>query len=403
MSTEIMNEFKKIYDKYNKYELYWDYDKLSLNPNVDWNFVKKHIDKPWNFKLLSCNINITYDIIKKLKYLNWNLIYFISYNPNINLNVINELKNIDLKILYKNYENDQINEDDYEDDIDEYKQTDGYRSVIYTENISKLGSYLSYNPYLTDDMILNNQDIEWLYDGLSSNENINWSFIKEKLDKKTKYNKWNINKLISNPNVDLNYLIKNKNIDIQNYQNINFDICNSIVKNIDFDFEKMKKTLTEDNKWMKVIVMGDIGIHGLGRLVTKNPNITWDIVNENKNINWCYEAFGENPNLTLDILDNNLLNYIKNIKLLFKCISNNHFLYDSYYTKNQTIINSKIKQFLFGCHSNSGSYLNNIAFDIIEKIIKEIKRRQTISELKTPLTYEQLYNEYRIPVRIIKK
>ena len=38
----------------------WDYDDLSLNPNITWDIVSTNPDKPWNYSWLSRNPNITW-------------------------------------------------------------------------------------------------------------------------------------------------------------------------------------------------------------------------------------------------------------------------------------------------------------------------------------------------------
>ena len=39
--------------------------------------------------------------------------------------------------------------------------------------------------------------------------------------------------------------------------------------------------------------------------LSKNPNITWDIVEANPNKPWCYNYLSKNPNITLDIVGAN--------------------------------------------------------------------------------------------------
>ena len=47
----------------------WNWEAVSLNPNLTFEFVKKHIDKPWNWEDISQNY-LLYDINKTLWYHN---------------------------------------------------------------------------------------------------------------------------------------------------------------------------------------------------------------------------------------------------------------------------------------------------------------------------------------------
>ena len=40
--------------------------------------------------------------------------------------------------------------------------------------------------------------------------------------------------------------------------------------------------------------------------LSKNPNITWDIVEANPDKSWCFDALSRNPNITWKIVEENL-------------------------------------------------------------------------------------------------
>ena len=46
----------------------WDWQMLSNNPNITFDIIEKHIDKPWDWCDLSNNQNITFDFIKKYEH-----------------------------------------------------------------------------------------------------------------------------------------------------------------------------------------------------------------------------------------------------------------------------------------------------------------------------------------------
>ncbi len=63
-------------------EINWDWTGLSRKPNIPWSFVKKNMDKPWVWKGLSSNSGITWDIMQSHPFISWNFC-LASENPNI--------------------------------------------------------------------------------------------------------------------------------------------------------------------------------------------------------------------------------------------------------------------------------------------------------------------------------
>jgi hypothetical protein len=57
----------------------WNYNGLSLNPNITWEIVCKNPDEPWNYYYLSFNPNITWKIVKANIDKPWDY-YMLSYN-----------------------------------------------------------------------------------------------------------------------------------------------------------------------------------------------------------------------------------------------------------------------------------------------------------------------------------
>ena len=50
----------------------WNYDSLSSNPNITWEFVQNNPDKRWDYDYLSHNPNLTWEIIAKNPDKPWN-------------------------------------------------------------------------------------------------------------------------------------------------------------------------------------------------------------------------------------------------------------------------------------------------------------------------------------------
>ena len=58
----------------------WDYDDLSYNPNLTWEFVQANPTKPWYYSALSYNPNITWEIVQANQNKPWDY-QALSRNP----------------------------------------------------------------------------------------------------------------------------------------------------------------------------------------------------------------------------------------------------------------------------------------------------------------------------------
>lgn len=63
----------------------WNWEGISLNPNITWDIIKNNLEKPWDWYNISLNSNITWDIIKKNPDYNWDP-RAVTINPNITRN-----------------------------------------------------------------------------------------------------------------------------------------------------------------------------------------------------------------------------------------------------------------------------------------------------------------------------
>lgn len=104
--------------------------KLSRDPNITLNTVKKHPEVDWNHEELSLNPNITLNMVKTEKNINWSE-YLFSANPNVTIEIVK--KNPDIEWNYYAF---------------------------------------SSNENVTWELVKKNQDIAWNYLGLSINPNI---------------------------------------------------------------------------------------------------------------------------------------------------------------------------------------------------------------------------------------
>lgn len=106
-----------------------------MTGEITWDIVINNLQKPWDFEKLSRNPIVTWDIVKKTPFLRWNWSSLPS-NENINFDII--YNNIhypwDFTILEKMYSNDDYNilieernnyvDYDYSDDDEECEEYD---------------------------------------------------------------------------------------------------------------------------------------------------------------------------------------------------------------------------------------------------------------------------------------
>ena len=66
---------------------YWPW--LSRNPNITWDIVQAHLEMPWDWNGLSCNPNITWDIVQAHPKIEWDW-YLLSQNLNITCEIVQD-------------------------------------------------------------------------------------------------------------------------------------------------------------------------------------------------------------------------------------------------------------------------------------------------------------------------
>ena len=68
--------------------------------------------------------------------------------------------------------------------------------------------------------------------------------------------------------------------------------------------------------------------------MSANPNISWDIICDNPGYDWSYLHFLENPNITMDIINQN------------RDKINNAYFFISKFTYNQGVYDKHIKRYV---------------------------------------------------------
>ncbi len=88
------------------------------------------------------------------------------------------------------------------------------------------------------------------------------------------------------------------------------------------------RSLSENPNITWDIVLDNPNIEWNYQILSKNPNITWDIVKNNPNIEWNYSSMSRNPNITWDIVKNN-----PDIKWDYEQLLYNKFQLHDYFIK----------------------------------------------------------------------
>jgi hypothetical protein len=144
----------------------WDWYFLTIHPNISFNDIKNNLDLSWNFNVLTSSIKVKiYDIFSTMDIIDWDL-KMISYNPNIRESDV--FKNIHFQWDW------------------------GLLSRNHNLNVLKLGEaiknlmdfhYLSLNKYLTFKFIEKNgeKDFDWNLISIHSFKKCRSEFIKNEL------------------------------------------------------------------------------------------------------------------------------------------------------------------------------------------------------------------------------
>lgn len=90
-NPNITIEFIETYFSDSRLIGHWNWEKLSNNPIIDIEFVKRHIDKDWDWIALSSNSGITLEMIESNLEFSWDWDR-IGYNPNLTLEFIYKYK-----------------------------------------------------------------------------------------------------------------------------------------------------------------------------------------------------------------------------------------------------------------------------------------------------------------------
>jgi hypothetical protein len=219
----------------------WNYNIISQNPNITWEFIKANSDKRWNYQFISSNPNITWDIIKENPDKQWSMWEYVK-NKNITWNIIR-------------------------DNPEKFPQFHHYDQLICI------------NPNITINMIKEcGRIIPWSDERFRKNPNITWDLLR------------------ADPNCAPSFFIS--------HPNITWEIIKSNQTTFgDIHYHNSEITKNPNITWD--IIKENPRIHWDYKILSNNRNITWDIIKMNPDKPWDYDELSFNPKITLDIVMNN--------------------------------------------------------------------------------------------------
>lgn len=315
-----MDLIKKMGNNLREGENGFNWEELSQNSGITMEIICEYIDKPWDFSCVSINPNLTIEMIQKFPYQKWNWEY-ISRNPAFKMDTIES--NLDLPW---NWEAISRNPNLTPEFIEKY-----FRE--FTEQGSAYSNY-GFCEKINLDMVEKNLELNWNWRGISANSGLTIPFIR-------KY---------------------------RNYENGNGPHWSVISISYKLDWG----------------------------IISKNPVITFEIMQENDDLPWDYNGFSQNPNLKIDNVKNNMSygwnwhTISNNVGISEEDIENNPNLpWDySWVINNPNVSIEFLEKHIDKLDSRDLSKCPKLTFDFIKKYHND-RSKIDFSLLSTnPLTFE---------------
>jgi hypothetical protein len=300
----------------NNRELNWDWKSVCMNPNISFDIIFSHPEYKWDWAILSWREDLTLSIIKNHLDINWDF------------NAISGVKDIEIDFVFKHIDKNwnwysisrEVSIKDFEN----------YTSISWNSD------GLSNNNNITPDIVDRHPEISWNYFLLSSNHNFTIDYIyknKEKdwnwkcisriinFDDYLKYKnllpfQWS---LVHNENIPIDYIIPNmpnhttkKFLYSSFYQRRKFtleqvvkieetDDFGNLSNNESLDWTillnlkyKNSKTLISNPRLTMDIIEKYFPFYINYTYLSMNPSLTWQMVVKNIDKNWCWQSMSLN-------------------------------------------------------------------------------------------------------------
>jgi hypothetical protein len=261
----------------------WDWSAIVTHPNFNIDFYERHLDKPWNWEptpgFFGFVINL--EFLEKYK-----------DDPNIpwNWDIVSMNNNITMDFVERNMEGVPWNW--------EYIARNKNLTMDFVErHLDEINWYweiIAANPALTMDFVERHRDINWNWSTISSNPSLTIKFLEKNMNKP-----WNWDRISENPAITLDYIKKHP-------------IPNTI------------NPRTSSST-------GHLNYIGL----SKNPNITMEFIQQNRDAGWYFRWLSSNPNLTMEFVEENIsknwdwCEMARNPRLTMEFVERNLKLFDT--------------------------------------------------------------------------
>lgn len=220
-------------------EKQWDWNFISSNPNITWEYIQNNPQMKWDWCGISINPSVTWEIIQDNNKIKWHW-HNVALNPNITFDILESRSEFstfkediirnpnttwrDIKGKYSDFNKcspymimkdinvtweDTLSNPDYAWDYFHLAKNPHFFNSLFEKNFNfsnisrifteQFGLYhLSHNPNFTWEHIINNPLLvcEWNWSFLSCNSNITWQHIKSNL-----HLPWKWEFVLQNPNV----------------------------------------------------------------------------------------------------------------------------------------------------------------------------------------------------------
>lgn len=233
----------------------WDFDKLSINPNISIEFMSEHLEYTWNWMIVGGRPDVTQSLI------NINFTRFITWSgSSLSLEFIEDHMNVSFRCRPATCP---------------IKRTATNEAL--TENlVFCIWDSISENPNLTIPFIRKYQELYWWdWREISRNRGIGMDDIESNLDLP-----WEWTHVAHNPNVSIDFIIKHDKKEYVNWSHMSKDPKVTMV-----DIERTKKEIP----WCF-------------KNVSQNPNLTMRYVCSQMYYGWHFDSISENVGITIDDL-----------------------------------------------------------------------------------------------------
>ncbi len=245
----------------------WDWQSLSSNSKISFEFITNHPNKKWNPEAVSRNPSVTDAVFRANRSYRWSYRYLCT-NPSVSFSLLKQYV-IDEKAVQ----------------FVDWRAISCHPSVTMTTvmqypKMSWDDQYLSANPNLSSNFILNEgKTRRWFAPFVCRNPGITSRDILKSTLTANKTFTWDYRNLSCNPNLPIQFVQDNLSYD-WNFHTISMY---AIPADVDVYFKV---------PW---------DAHGL----SLNRNITWGFIQSHTSIDWDKTCLLMNPGITLDIVQSN--------------------------------------------------------------------------------------------------